>query len=415
MSFFYTIGIYGYSFLLKIAAIFSKKAKLWVSGRRGWQQKLSEVQATGRQPVVWFHCASLGEFEQGRPVIEAFKTQNPHAKILLTFFSPSGYEVRKNYAHADWVWYLPADTPVNAQAFVEGVRPSLVFFVKYEFWNFYLKTLASQQIPIYLISGIFRPNQVFFKWYGGFYRGILRCFSHLFVQNETSQVLLQSVGIQQVTVAGDTRFDRVKQIADAKRSIDLVQQFKGNQPIFIVGSCWHQDFEVVLPLMNASETKQIKFIIAPHEIHPAEITNWMQQIRRPCQRFSAFRVGDESAEVLIIDNIGMLSSLYQYAEFAWIGGAYGKGLHNVLEAATFGMPLFFGNKSYQRFQEANDLLKTGSAFAISNASELMATFKTLQENELLRKQLGERSAAYVREKTGATQLILAAIQSTKKT
>lgn len=406
MSFLYTIGIWAYTFAIRIAALFNTKAQKWVKGRANWEL-FFEQGSFQNQPVIWFHCASLGEFEQGRPVMEAFKKQFPSYKILLTFFSPSGYEVRKNYDGADWICYLPADTPTNAQRFVALAKPSLAVFVKYEFWYHYFQVLHTRQIPILSISTIFRENQSFFKWYGGFYRGILQLVTHFFVQNQTSLQLLQGIGIKHVTLAGDTRFDRVKQIADARKEISLVKSFKANSLVFVVGSCWNEDLDVLLPLINHPSYLAIKWIIAPHEIHHSEIERWKNSIKRLTTKYSELLTNESlsNSEVIIIDNVGMLSSLYQYADFAWIGGAYGKGLHNILEAATFGLPIFFGNKNYRKFQEATDLIEAGIAWAIQHAEELFANFKPLYDNEELRKQKATISSHYVSSKTGATALI----------
>lgn len=407
MSFLYTIGIWAYTFAIRIAALFNTKAQKWVKGRANWEL-FFEQGSFQNQTIIWFHCASLGEFEQGRPVMEAFKKQFPTYKILLTFFSPSGYEVRKNYDGADWICYLPADTPANAQRFVELAKPALAVFVKYEFWYYYFQVLHSNQIPILSISTIFRENQSFFKWYGGFYRGILRFVTHFFVQNQASFHLLQSIKIKQVTLAGDTRFDRVKQIADARKEIELVKKFKANTLVFVVGSCWDEDFAVLLPLINHPSYSTIKWIIAPHEIHQTEIESWKKSINRPTIKYSELLTNESlsNCEVLVIDNVGMLSSLYQYADFAWIGGAYGKGLHNILEAATFGLPIFFGNKNFQKFQEANDLIAAGSAWAVKDVAELFEFFQPLYDSKELRKQKATISGHYVSSKTGATALIV---------
>ena len=412
MSFLYTIGIWAYTFAIRIAALFNIKAQKWVKGRANWEH-FFEKASFQNQTIIWFHCASLGEFEQGRPVIEAFKKQFPTYKILLTFFSPSGYEIRKNYAGADWICYLPADTPANAQRFVALAKPSLAIFVKYEFWYHYFQVLHSRQIPILSISTIFRENQSFFKWYGGFYRGLLQLVTHFFVQNQASFRLLQGIGIKQVTLAGDTRFDRVKQIADARKEVELVKSFKANSLVFVVGSCWNEDLDVLLPLINHPSYLAIKWIIAPHEIHHSEIERWKNSIKRSTTNYSELLTNEllSNSEVLIIDNVGMLSSLYQYADFAWIGGAYGKGLHNILEAATFGLPIFFGNNNFQKFQEANDLIAAGSAWAIKDVPELFDIFQPLYDNEELRKQKATISSRYVSSKTGATALIVEFVQN----
>jgi 3-deoxy-D-manno-octulosonic-acid transferase len=407
----YHISIYLYQCIIWLVSPFNKKAKSWLLGRKNFQQQVidSGFKAESDRPLAWFHCASLGEFEQARPVIEKYKATFSSHKILLTFFSPSGYEIRKNYEGADYVFYLPIDTAQNAQAFIETFQPSIAFFVKYEFWYHYLRTLAEKNIPTVSFSAIFRANQVFFKSYGAFNRNILTYFSHIFVQNKTSLELLKSIHLQQISIGGDTRFDRVKQIADAKKQIAVVEQFKDKKPLLIVGSCWEQDFEVIAPLLNTFE-QDLKVIIAPHEIHDTEIEAWRKTLKGTSIRFSSISKENttsiSSAQILFIDNIGMLSSLYQYAEFAWIGGAYRKGLHNTLEAATFGLPIFFGNKNYQKFQEAIDLISIGGAKSIANTAEFKVSFEELYYHENLRKEKSALIQGYVQENLGGTDKII---------
>jgi 3-deoxy-D-manno-octulosonic-acid transferase len=362
--------------------------------------------------TAWFHCASLGEFEQGLPVIEKFRETFPNYKIVLTFFSPSGYEVRKNYAGADFICYLPSDTPSNARDFVEKINPSIAFFVKYEFWYNYLRILHEKQIPAISFSAIFRPNQLFFKWYGGFHRNILTYFEHIFVQNQSSLNLLQSIDIQNVIVGGDTRFDRVKQIASARKSLPIIEQFKDGKPLLIIGSCWQEDFAVIVPFLN-NFAKDLKVIIAPHEIHDAEIESWMKELKSKSIRYSeistnTFFINPQpiTPNTLFIDNIGMLSALYQYADFAWIGGSYGKGLHNILEAATFGLPIFFGNKNYKKFQEAVDLEVLTGAKAINNTEDFELEFEKLYDNLDLKKQKSNIIKKYVEDNLGGTDKVI---------
>ncbi|MFN3848281.1 MAG: 3-deoxy-D-manno-octulosonic acid transferase [Spirosomataceae bacterium] len=422
MHLLYNLGISLYTFAIKTIAIFNKKAKLWVEGRKVNYELLFTNKKSLNSKLAWFHCASLGEFEQGRPVIERFRAEFPDYQILLTFFSPSGYEVRKNYAGADYIVYLPADTAQNARKFIETFKPDIVFFVKYEFWRNYLEELHRRQIPTILFSAIFRENQVFFKWYGGFFRQTVSMLSHILVQNNKSAKLLQSIDYQNITIAGDTRFDRVKQIADARKNIEIAERFKNNQEVFIVGSAWDSDMQVLIPFMNhhylnlnpspverdfpfSLKNKHIRFIIAPHEIHHDEIESWRKQIQAKSIRFSEVKDTTQLTDyqVLIIDNIGMLSSLYQYAEYAYIGGSFGKGLHNILEAATFGLPLFFGDKAYHKFQEANDLLALGGAFAISNTTDLKHRFDTVKSNQ---PTFGLICKNYVLEHIGATEQVI---------
>jgi 3-deoxy-D-manno-octulosonic-acid transferase len=415
----YTTSIYLYQTLLRLIAPLNPKARLWVEGRRNWQVRLAEALATNQSPVAWFHAASLGEFEQGRPVIEAFRQQYPAYKILLTFFSPSGYEVRRNYVGADVVAYLPADTPENARQFVELVKPSIVFFIKYEFWANYLAELTSRRIPIISFSAIFRPGQLFFKPYGGFYRSLLHQFDHSLVQNQESFQLLQGIGIESLTLAGDTRFDRVKQVAEQKKEIPVAAAFKQGEnssptSLLVVGSAWQADMDVLIPFLNQFD-KPLKVIIAPHEIHEEEIERWRKQLKKPSVRYSQVVGGQEpnpvlsEAQVLFIDNIGMLSSLYQYGEYAHIGGAFGKGLHNILEAATFGMPLFFG-PNYRKFQEAIDLINEGGAFSVTDTVGLATAFNRLYVSQEDRNQAAMTSQQYVGRNIGATDKVMEVVK-----
>lgn len=405
--FLYNSLISGYKSAVKIAAIFNPKAKKLNAGQKGLLRTIKKQLNTDTAPKVWFHCASLGEFEQGRPVMEAFRARHPHFRIVLTFFSPSGYEVRKNYAGADYIFYLPYDTTSNAIAFISAVKPSLAFFVKYEFWYNYLHQLYRQQVPTFLISGIFRPGQLFFKKQGGFNRQMLSFFQHLFVQNEESAQLLKSVGINNFSICGDTRFDRVAEVCREPKKVPIAEAFKTNQPLLVVGSSWEPDLEVITPLLQEYQGR-LKCIIAPHEIDAAQLNN-IEQILAGLEvvRFSkADPATVAQADVLLVDNVGMLSALYALGEFAYVGGSFGKGLHNILEAATFGMPVFFGNKSYHKFQEAKDLIKEGGAFAVEDTAELQQQFSVLFSSERKRLKAAEISACYVQQHTGATRQIV---------
>ena len=410
----YLTGIYGYQFLIWLVSPVNPKAKQWIQGRQNWLPNLKALLHGNKSPLVWFHAASLGEFEQGRPVIEAFRAQYPAHKILLTFFSPSGYEIRKHYAGADFIVYLPADTPANARQFVSIVKPQLAFFIKYEFWHFYLRELEAAHIPAISFSAIFRPSQVYFRWYGHFYRNILRRFSHILVQNQASLDLLKSIQVQHVTLTGDTRFDRVSQVAAARQAIPLAAAFKNGAPLLVVGSAWSADMDVLIPFLN-SFTQPLNVIIAPHELHDDEIDGWMTRLTKPSVRYSTLASGTDeqpaaSFNQLIIDNVGMLSSLYQYGEFAYIGGAFGKGLHNTLEAATFGLPLFFGS-AYNRFQEAVDLVAEGAAFPVNSTAELDTAFRRLYDDPLLRAKTGQISRDYVRRNIGATAAVMHVVEA----
>ena len=400
----YTVGIQFYSLIIRIFSLFNPKAKLFVNGRNGIFEHIAKrIDAT--QKHIWFHFASLGEFEQGRPVLEKLKNQYPDKKIVVTFFSPSGYEIRKNYAMAD-VFYLPIDTKSNAKRFIEAINPEMAIFTKYEFWHYYFKELHERNIPLYVISGIFRPSQAFFKWYGGFYRNILSFVTYFFVQNEESEALLKSIGINKVTVNGDTRFDRVFENAQTPRKLPLIEKFIGNSPVLICGSTWPED-EKLLSLLP-EKYPDWKLIIAPHEIHKDHIESIEKLFPIGSLRFSDFSSGmqtvNETSQTLIIDNIGMLSALYQYGQVAYIGGGFGTGIHNTLEAAAFGLPVIFGTK-YDKFQEAKDLIAIGSAKPIGTEEALVEAFELLKSNNIAAKA----AKKYVADHKGATDQIISMI------
>lgn len=399
----YNIGLLFLRFTFRIAALFHRKAAKFVAGRKNIIRQVQTSFQNRSGPLVWVHCASLGEFEQGRPVIELLKNEFPSLKILLTFFSPSGYEVRKNYRYADYVFYLPWDTSDNAEKFVAAVKPTVAIFVKYEFWYHYAKTLKSKNIPLISVSSIFRPGQMFFTSYGGFYRSILTNYSYFFVQNDVSIKLLRSIGIRNCTIAGDTRFDRVFSVVNEGGEIDIAGKFKANQKTIVVGSCWQEDLDILVPMINEN---RIKFIIAPHEISETFLQNIERAILVQSIRYSqAGGKNLENFQVLIIDNVGMLSKLYRYGEFAFIGGAFGKGLHNILEAACYGVPIFFGNKNYQKFQEAIDLINRGGAFEVADYVNLKEKFEMVNVPETFLLAC-EVTRAYVMENLGATEKIM---------
>ena len=404
-SLLYNLLIQTYGLALQLASLFNNKAKYFIKGRKNLFSRLSGDFKNNQAPIAWFHCASLGEFEQGRPVMEALKEQMPEYKILLTFFSPSGYQVRKSYEGADYISYLPLDTSHNARRFIHITQPRIAFFVKYEFWHNYILELKKKSIPTVFFSTIFRANQLFFKAWGGFYRSILHNISHIFVQNEASLDLLKRIDIDQASISGDTRFDRVWKICQQAKAVESVASFKGDSNLMVVGSSWPEDMEVLIPLIN--ESSGIKFIIAPHEIRDADIRLMESKLLKPTIRYSSLNGKDGAGyQVLIIDNVGMLSSLYQYGEFAFIGGAFGKGLHNILEAATFGLPIFFGDKNYAKFQEARDLIALGGAFAISNSADLSEAFGKLNIDHSYWSETSTTNVNYVKRNTGATQKIL---------
>jgi len=401
MLWIYNIGIGLYGLLLKIVALFNPKAKLFVDGRKNiWEQ--IETKVNPKDNPIWFHFASLGEFEQGRPVLESLKAKNNDQKIIVTFFSPSGYEIRKNYALAN-VFYLPLDTTSNAKKFITLVNPKIAIFTKYEFWFHYFNALYKNQIPLYLISGIFRPNQSFFKWHGGFYRNILKCVNHFFVQNEESVLLLKSIGINKVNLSGDTRFDRVYENAQQPKKLKLIEQFCDTSKIFIAGSTWLPDEKLLVSLIK--KYPDWKLIIAPHEIGQSHIQE-IERLFPKAVKFSNLQPSTFKLQpsILIIDNIGMLSSLYQYAKMAYIGGGFGVGIHNTLEAAAFGLPVIFGPK-FDKFQEAKDLITIGAAKSIANADELITAFADFKTNE----KASAAARSYVEQKKGATEMIIKTI------
>ena len=404
MLFFYNISLLFYLLMIRIASLFNDKARLWIGGRRALLARLkSEVD--NNHPIAWFHCASLGEFEQGRPLIEAFKLKYPTCKILLTFFSPSGYEVRKNYAGADIICYLPMDTPGNAQKFLDIVQPKIAVFVKYEYWFNYINGLSKRNIPLIYVSAIFRPGQRFFTRWGRWQLDILKKASHFFVQNEESSQLLQDAGIRQVTVSGDTRFDRVYEVAQEKKAFPVIEQFKGKAPLLLAGSTWPADEEIIVPLIEDNPLK-MKFIFAPHEVHPERIQLLERKLPGKVVRFSQIDAQSaHDADVLIIDSIGILSHLYQYASIAYIGGGFGVGIHNILEAATFGNPVIFG-PNYRKFQEANELIAKGGAFTINSQKEFEDIIKKLLKRKPFYQQSSDTSKNYVESKQGATDAIM---------
>ncbi|MBI3220855.1 MAG: 3-deoxy-D-manno-octulosonic acid transferase [Bacteroidetes bacterium] len=402
--FVYNLSIHVLAVIYTLAAMLNAKARLFVSGRRNLFTKLTDKFKDNKAPVIWVHSASLGEFEQGRPIIEAMKVKFPNHKILLTFFSPSGYENKKNYEHADFIFYLPWDTPANARRFVAITKPVLAIFIKYEFWYNYSQALKDKSVPLISASCILRPDQAFFKWYGTVFRKTLCNFHYFFTQNIETQELLKKLNLPS-TVAGDTRFDRVHQITQSGAAIEIASQFKNNQKVLVAGSCWKDDMDVLSPFIN-DHHQQLKFIIAPHEISESFIAYIEKTISAKSIRYSQVKEGMEGYDVLIIDNIGMLSRLYRYGEFAYVGGAFGDGLHNILEAACYGLPIFFGNKNYKKFQEATDLIMRGGAFEVSGYTELRQKYESLNnrpENFLL---ACEVTRAYVDENLGATKKII---------
>lgn len=410
--FLYNIFIKLYYSLIYLFSFFNTKAKLFVSGRRIVFKELASCLQNKQAPLAWFHCASLGEFEQGRPVIEAFKAQFPTYQILLTFFSPSGYEVKKNDAIADIVCYLPMDTAKNAEKFLQITQPSIVFFVKYEFWYHFIHQAHQKNIPIISFSAIFRKEQIFFKPYGTLFRSLLKKFTHIFVQNPSSLKLLQNIGIEQVSLSGDTRFDRVWAIREANKEIPIAKIFKNGQKLMVVGSSWKEDISVISKALQAFPYG-LKLIIAPHEINESTLQSIENQFfYRKVIRFSQAKSLPNAQELanfdlLLIDNVGMLSALYRYGEYAFVGGGYAQGLHNILEPAVFGMPIFFGNLAYQKFSEATQLEKLGVAYPIKNAEDLKQKLTYLFDNQEVKKKIDTACITFVKENLGSTNKILA--------
>lgn len=390
---------------MQIAALFVPKARLWVKGRRDVFGKIAAELGSDNK-VIWMHCASLGEFEQGRPVIEQLKAQHPEYKILLTFFSPSGYEIRKNYPLADCVCYLPMDSPANARRFLELTKPQLAIFVKYDFWFYYLKKLKYRNIPTLLISANFFKGMSFFKWYGGLQRKMLTRFTHLFVQNNTSAQLLEALNLP-VTITGDTRFDRVITIANDAAAIPQIPLFLNNNKAIIAGSSWPADETMLARLQPQLVTLNCNIIIAPHEVNKDHIEQLQQQFN-PVQLFSSLKTNTNNitdSGTLVIDNIGMLAAIYRYGYIAYIGGGFGKGIHNILEAAVYGIPVIFG-PNFRKFNEAKDLIAAGGAFSVNNDEELQQITNRLLTMPGFYQQSCTAAYNYVYANKGATQKIM---------
>ncbi|WP_456377263.1 3-deoxy-D-manno-octulosonic acid transferase [Lutibacter sp.] len=406
MYFIYNILILITGFALKIIAVFTIKIKLFVEGRTTTFQKLKSVISKDDE-VIWFHCASLGEFEQGRPILEKLKEENPTHKLVLTFFSPSGYEVRKNYKLADVVCYLPLDTQSNAKKFLDIVHPKLVVFVKYEFWPNILRELKEREVKTILVSGIFRENQAFFKWYGGWMQKSLAVFSHFFVQDKNSEVLLNSIGFSNVTVSGDTRFDRVYEITKQDNRLSFIEEFKENKYTLVAGSTWKEDEELLVNYINKEASAEEKFIIAPHNINKEEILKLKNSIHKKAVLFSEREnLNLKEYQVFIIDTVGILTKIYSYATIAYVGGGYTKsGIHNILEPATFEIPIVIG-PNYHKFKEAIDLVKEDACFTVNDSKKLSVLLKKLFHLKQFREEAGKKALKYVIEKTGATTKIL---------
>lgn len=403
----YNIAIYVYLFAVKVAALFSSKPAKMVKGHREVFDVLrSKIDRNAR--YIWFHAASLGEFEQGRPLIERIRKEYPQYKILQTFFSPSGYEVRKNYEGADIVCYLPFDTPGNVRKFIELARPSMAFFIKYEFWQNYLNALHAKGIPVYSVSSIFRPNQIFFRWYGKDYRKVLKTFAHLFVQNEASKELLSGIGVTDVTVVGDTRFDRVLDIHAAAKHLPIVEKFKGDALTFVAGSSWRPDEDIFIKYFN--KHPEVKLVIAPHVVSDGHLKEIMSKLQRPCVRYTQATAENVSqAGCLLIDCYGLLSSIYRYGEISYVGGGFGVGIHNVLEAAVYGIPVIFGPNN-KKFREAQHLLQQKGGFEINGYEEFEQLMDKFLNDEACLQQAGKAAGDYVVNNAGALDKIMKAVR-----
>ncbi len=400
----YNICMVIYAWLLRVVALWNKKAKQWVVGRKNIFERMSQaISPTDR--VVWIHVASLGEFEQGRPIIEAIRQQHPEYKILLTFFSPSGYEIRKNYDGADYIFYLPADTPSNVKRFLDIAHPEIAVFVKYEFWLNYLTQMKRRGIRSYLVSAIFRQDSVFFRNYGSMWREALDAFDQMFVQNEESRELLHSIGYDNVIIAGDTRFDRVAAIVKAAKPVEVVAKFKGASRLFVAGSTWGPDEDILLPLIN--ENPDVKFVIAPHEMDEARINKILSSVKGGAKRYTQCAADTDfsTTQVLVLDTIGILSSVYGYASWSYIGGGFGVGIHNTLEAATFGLPIAFGPK-YEKFKEARDMVALGAATKVESAEELSLWFAPLRDDAEHLTRTSTIAKDYTAKNQGATALFM---------
>ncbi len=415
MKWAYLIFIRLYPLIARLLAPINPKAALWVNGRKGLLQRIKADQINQTKPIIWLHAASLGEFEQGLPVAELLKQQYPSYALMVTFFSPSGYEVKKNHPIADYVYYLPMDSHSNAKAFIVVTKPVLAIFIKYEFWYFYLSELQKQSIPTLLVSGIFRSNQLFFKWYGQFYRQLLHQFNHVFVQDPNSASLIEPIiGKDPISISGDTRFDRVLEIAANPKRHEPIERFSANEIIVVAGSTWSEDDQVLQHY--AKQAKGIKWIIAPHQISSERLAECLQ--RYPAALLltdfeKASGIEQANTQTIVINNIGLLSSLYQYASIAFIGGGFtSEGIHNILEAAVYGKPVVFG-PVYDKYLEAIEMVEIGAALSVETALDLETTFNELIEDSTKRIEISHLGANYVKEKSGASVKVLSFIQANR--
>ena len=409
---FYNIFLLFFRAGIRIASLWNNKANQWLAGRKNIFEILNSELSTNKSKLIWIHCSSLGEFEQGRPVIESFKTNFPNSKLLITFFSPSGYEIRKEYKVADWVFYLPMDSPLNAKKFFDIINPSLVVFVKYDFWYYYLTECKKRNIPLLMISAIFREEQPFFKWYGTFHRKMLSCFTYIFVQDENSETLLNSIDINNVLKTGDTRFDRVTDIAANFQSIEIIEKFCGNSKVLVAGSTWPEDEKIIKE--GIATNPDLKLIIAPHEVNEKHLDE-IKNLFPDAVFFSQLMTHDSqivNKKIMIIDNIGMLSRLYHYATVAYVGGGFNKGIHNTLEAVVYGKPVIFGPE-YKKFKEAVELVRTGCGISITNTVNMSNQLETLLKSKDQYEMKCKNSFEFVQQRKGATKRIINYIQENR--
>lgn len=402
----YSIGLKIIVLLTHLAALFNPKAKEFIQGRKQIWVSLSTQLENNSAPVLWVHCSSVGEYEQGRPVMEEFKNRYPNYKILVTFYSPSGYQAVETDDIVDFKIYLPFDSRKNARKLLDIAAPQMALFIKYEFWHYYLSALKKRQMPVFSVSSIFRPSQPFFKWYGGFNRKILANFSYFFVQDKTSQELLKSINLPS-TITGDTRIDRVLKIKEQKKELPEIAGFAANSELMVVGSMRKEDVDIIIKFIQ--QHPELKFIIAPHEIEEA-MMHPLERSTFSAIRYSKLTTARDNQQVLIIDNIGMLSQLYRFANYAYIGGGFSDGLHNILEAAVYEIPVFFGNKEYQRFKEAIDLIDSGTAFPVGSYGEFDAVYKDLAGDEERKIEIQSKLVNYIAENQGASEKIIAHLE-----
>lgn len=401
----YWFGMHLYALSARVAALFKPKAKLFIQGRKDLQQHIHYSLIDEKRPRVWMHCASLGEFEQGRPVLEKLRRNYSNHAIVLTFFSPSGYELRKNYSGADYVFYLPLDSPYNAHEFMASVKPKLAIFVKYDLWYFYLSKMANADVPLLLISAIFRTEQPFFKWYGNLHRSMLQMFNHIFVQDATSLRMLERIGVDEVSVAGDTRFDRVVEVTQSTGRIKEAEIFSTNSKVIVAGSTWPQDEQLLKQVMDKLPADW-KIIIAPHETDTDHVVKLAELFEGDAVLWSCFDKDYYDQRIMIIDTIGILVKLYKYADVTYVGGGFNSsGIHNILEAAVYGLPVFHG-PTYHKFKEARDLNETGAAIAVSKAEAMLKKILDWETDRIDYNALCITAKKYVTDNTGATEAIM---------